>query len=299
LEPVQLRPLSAVAQRKLLRRQQALTPADRQAERSGLARRALTVSRGNPGLQDLIGLRLVYSEQVGLERAEAAVAGMEAYLQQGDLPSDAEVRAFLENLALDALLTQAGASHVALLRAVTLFDLPVPEVVIEVLAGHTRGSIARLRGLGLVDVFPDLYDPQHAAAGVNALAAGRVDPLTTSERAELAGLVVGPLVAAWGGQAPRPGRGSVLDLQLTRLALLGDDPVVIAACAAGAVRSLRAGRAVDALRLGQDAIALLDRHGHLVPVDLLRQTADAALTSGDGDAGGGAAGPGSPAGARR
>jgi tetratricopeptide (TPR) repeat protein len=52
------------------------------------------------------------------------------------------------------------------------------------------------------------------------------------------------------------------------------------------MRSLRAGRAVDALRLGQDAIALLDRHGHLVPVDLLRQTAAAALTSGDGDAGG-------------
>ena len=37
---------------------------------------------------DLIGLRLVYSSQVDQARAEAAVAGMEAYLQQGDLPAD-------------------------------------------------------------------------------------------------------------------------------------------------------------------------------------------------------------------
>ncbi len=29
---------------------------------------------------------------------------MEAYLRQGDLPADTDVRAFLENLALDALL---------------------------------------------------------------------------------------------------------------------------------------------------------------------------------------------------
>jgi hypothetical protein len=110
LEPVQLRPLSGVAQRKLLGRQQELTSSERLAERAGLAARAVAVSRGNPGLQDLIGLRLVYGEQVGLDRAEAAVAGMEAYLRQGDLPADAEVRAFLENLALDALLAEAGAS---------------------------------------------------------------------------------------------------------------------------------------------------------------------------------------------
>ena len=126
LEEVQLRPLSEVAQAKLQRRQQAVAPAERLAERAGLAGRAVAVSRGNPGLQDLIGLRLVYGEQVGLDRAEAAVAGMEAYLRQGDLPADAEVRAFLENLALDALLAEAGPANVALLRAVTLFDVPVP-----------------------------------------------------------------------------------------------------------------------------------------------------------------------------
>ena len=126
LEDVQLRPLSEVAQRKLQRRQQALTPPEMLAERSGLAGRAVAVSRGNPGLQDLIGLKLVYGEAVGLDRAEAAVTGMEAYLRQGGLPADAEVRAFLENLALDTLLEEAGTAAVALLRAVTLSPSPSP-----------------------------------------------------------------------------------------------------------------------------------------------------------------------------
>ena len=49
--------------------------------------------------------------------------------------------------------------------------------------------------------------------------------------------------------------------------------------------SLRSGPAAGAFRLGQDAIDLLDRHGHPVPLELLRRTADAALTSGDGQAG--------------
>ena len=226
LEPVQLRPLSSVAQRKLQGRQQALTPAGRLAERAGLAARAVAVSRGNPGLQDLIGLRLVYGEQVGLERAEAAVAGMEAYLQRGGLPADAEVRAFLENLALDALLEEAGAANRALLRAATLFDLPVPEPVTGALAAQVGGSAGRLRGLGLADPYPDLYDPARLALAASPLAAGRLDPLTPGEQAVLAAVAAGPLYAAWGGTAPQPYRDAALDLQLARLALLADDPVI-------------------------------------------------------------------------
>ena len=139
LAPVQLRPMSEVAQAKLQRRQQALTDPTRVAERPDLAERALVVSRGNPGLQDLIGLRLVYGEHVGLDRAEAAVADMESYLRQGDLPADADVRVFLQNLALDTLLEEAGTAQVALLSALTLFDLPVPDPVVALLAGKPGG----------------------------------------------------------------------------------------------------------------------------------------------------------------
>ena len=202
LETVQLRPLSEVTQRKLQRRQQAITPIERQAERSGLADRALAVSRGNPGLQDLIGLGLVYGEQVSPDRAEAAVGGMEAYLRQGDLPADAEVRAFLENLALDTLLEEAGPPNVALLRAATLFTVPVP--VIEALAGAVGGSAARLRGLGMLDPHPDLYDPAVTALAANPLATGRVAPLSTSEQAAIAAVSTGPLFAAWAERLHSP-----------------------------------------------------------------------------------------------
>jgi tetratricopeptide (TPR) repeat protein len=285
LEAVQLRPLSAVAQRKLHRRQQALTPVERLAERSGLAGRALEVSGGNPGLQDLIGLRLVYGEQVGLKRAEAAVAGMEDYLRQGALPDDAEVRAFLENLALDTLLEEAGAADVALLRATTLFAVPVPEPVIEVLASQVGGSAARLRGLGLLEPYPDLHDPARTALAADPLATGRIEPLSASEQAILAAASTRPLLAAWGGVVSQPRWDRALDLQLARLGLLADDPAVVAACAADAVNGLREGPATEAFQLGQDAIGLLDRHGQPVPLGLLRQSAGTALTSGDGHAG--------------
>ncbi|MBB4752204.1 tetratricopeptide repeat protein [Actinoplanes lobatus] len=282
LEQVPLRPLSAVAQRKLLHRQQVDVSAERRQERDGLAERAMTVSRGNPGLQDLIGLRLVYSEQVDAGRAEAAVAGMEAYLQQGRLPSEAELRVFLENLALDTLIEQAGAEHRTLLRDLTLFELPVPEPVAAVLAERAGGSTKRLVGLGLLDVFPDGYDSRRPALAVNALAAGRVDPLDDTEITELAQVVAEPLYAAWGGAA-ESNRDLGSELQLTLIALRADTPGIVAHCATGAVEALRSGPAVGAFRLGQEAIGLLDRHRVPVPSFLLRRVADAARISGDGD----------------
>ncbi|MEU0650145.1 CHAT domain-containing protein [Streptomyces umbrinus] len=284
LEPVQLQPLSSAAQRKLQHRQQDLAPAGFRTQRADLAERALDVSCGNPGLQDLIGLRLVYSSQVDQARAEAAVAGMEAYLHEGDLPADnSDIGAFLENLALDTLLDQAGPAHRDLLRACTLFTLPVPQPVIDILATAVGGSASRLCGLGLLDAFPDQHRPDSPALAVNALAAGRLAPLTPDEQATLATVAAEPLYTQWGGATPRPARGSDLDLQLTQLALAADNPTITATCAAAAVTALRQGLASTAAELGHHAIALLDRRNHEVPVPLLRAVADAAVTSGDGD----------------
>lgn len=285
LAGVQLRPLSPVAQRKLQRRQQALTGQALLTGRSSLAERAVAVSRGNPGLQDLIVLRLVYSDEVSLSRAEAAVSGMESYLTQGDLPADPEVRTFLEDIALDALLSEAGEPARALLRATTLFDLPVPESVINALAAEVGGSVTRLRGLGLLDLYEDLHAPLSQALRANPLAAGRPVPLSKRERAAVAAVATGPLFTAWGGEAGSSGRDLTLDLQLTRLALLAEDPAIVAACAASGVTALGDGPAADAFRLGQAAIDLLDGHDRAVPLALLRATAEAALTSGDGVAG--------------
>ncbi|UIX33501.1 CHAT domain-containing protein [Streptomyces sp. GQFP] len=284
LEPVQLQPLSSAAQRKLQRRQQDLAPAGYRTQRADLAQRALDVSCGNPGLQDLIGLRLVYSSQVDQARAEAAVTGMEAYLHQGDLPADnSDIGEFLENLALDTLLDQAGPAHRDLLRACTLFTVPVPQPVIDVLAAAVGGSASRLCGLGLLDTFPDQHRPGFPALAVNALAAGRLTPLTPDERTALATVAAEPLYAQWGGATPRSARDSDLDLQLTQLALAADNPTITADCAATAVSALRQGPASTAAELGHHAITLLDRHNHEVSVTLLRAVADAAVTSGDGD----------------
>ncbi|MEU5294058.1 CHAT domain-containing protein [Streptomyces umbrinus] len=284
LEAVQLQPLSSAAQRKLQRRQQDLAPAGYPTQRADLAQRALDVSCGNPWLQDLIGLRLVYSSQVDQARAEAAVAGMEAYLHQGDPPADnSDIGEFLENLALDTLLDQAGPAHRDLLRACTLFSVPVPQPVIDVLAAAVGGSPSRLCGLGLLDTFPDQHRPGLPALAVNALATGRLAPLTPDEQAALATVAAEPLYAQWGGATPQPARGSDLDLQLTQLALAADNSTITADCATAAVSALRQGLASTAAELGQNAIALLDRHNHEVPVTLLRAVADAAVTSGDGD----------------
>ncbi|WP_030395560.1 CHAT domain-containing protein [Kitasatospora purpeofusca] len=289
LEPVQLQPLSPAARHKLRRRQQDLAttenrlPDTEPARRTDLARRAMEVSRGNPGLQDLIVLRLVYGEHVDPARAEAAIAAMENYLRQGDPADDPDLAAFLENLALDTLLQQAGPAHQDLLRACTLFTLPVPQPVVDTLAEAVGGSASRLRGLGLLDAYPDDYHRPTTAVAVNALAAGHLTPLSPDERTTLAALAVEPLHTRWGGPSPRPRRSTDLDLQLTRLALDADNPAVTADCAAKAVSALRRGPASAAAALGQRAIALLDRHHHPVPLPLLRAVADAAVTSGDGE----------------
>ena len=189
--------------------------------------------------------------------------------------------------------TRPGPAHRDLLRACTLFAVPVPvpvpvpvsvpRPVIDVLAAAVGGSVSRLCGLGLLDVFPDQHRPDLPALAVNALAAGRLAPLTSDERAALATVAAEPLYAQWGGATPRPARGSDLDLQLTQLALAADNPTITATCAASAVSALRQGPASTAAGLGHHAITLLDRHHHDVSVTLLRAVADAAVTSGDGD----------------
>ena len=284
-----LPPLSDAAQRKLaLRQKAAATDAGLAglalAEREALLQRVPGIARGNPGLQDLVGRKLILSAAVGLERARQALDEMEAWLAQGDLPSDAEVRAFLENLAIGTLFELAGPAGEALLQGLTLFDLPVPEPVARKLEGQRGGSVRRLRELGLLDVFPDRIDPQEAAVAVNALAAGRLEPLTDGERTTLAAAVAQDLFVAWGGAAGESKRPAVCDLQLAQLGLMAGDGEIVAACAGFAVAVLNEGPAAAAADFGQAAVRLLDARQVPAPWRLLSETAQAASTSGDGTA---------------
>ena len=116
---LQLPPLSAAAQLKLQRRQlesaveKGLTD-DPLAERVELLKKVPMIARGNPGLQDLIGPRF-FSTAVPVEHATQVLKEMQDWLARGELPSDAEVRAFVENLAIDALIELSGATGIAFL----------------------------------------------------------------------------------------------------------------------------------------------------------------------------------------
>jgi hypothetical protein len=280
-----LPPLSDAAQRKLeLRQKEAAADAGLTGkafdEREKLLARVPGIARGNPGLQELIGGKLILSAAVAVERATRTLDEMEAWLKQGDLPSDAEVRAFLENLAVDALLDLAGKAGQALLRRLTLFDLPVPPSVAAKLAAMDGASLPHLCGLGLVDVFEDMVVPRQPAFAVNALAAGRLEPLTEGERSKLAHAVAHDLFVAWGGAEGTANRSSPCDLQLTQLGLMAGDGEVVAACATRAVIALRQGPAVAAAALGRAAIGLLDAQHRVAPWRLLSETADAAATGG-------------------
>ena len=284
-----LPPLSEAAQKKLeLRQKEAAADAGLTGRafdaRKGMLARVPGLARGNPGLQDLIGRKLVLSAAVPVERAKKVLDEMEAWLQQGDLPSDAEVRAFLENLALDALLDLGGKAGQAALRRLTLFDLPVPSGVADKLAASEGGSLARLLDLGLIDVFEDLVDRRQAAFAVNALAAGRLEPLSDSDRQSLAEAIVQTLFRAWGGVDGEKTRPPACDLELTRLGLLAEDGEVVAATATGAVLALRQGPAAMAAAFGREAIALLDAQSRAAPWRLLSATASALSTLGDGAA---------------
>lgn len=285
LHALQLPPMDAAGRRKqALRRLQAenreAVAADE--ERRRLLDRCVVLAHGSPGLQDLLfGLALENPQA-----AEAALAAMEAYLRQGDLPEQEaagrEVRDFLKDLALDSLLALAGESGRTLLKAATLFRRPVPLAAVMALADAVGGDPDRLRALGLIDRFEDLVDPREPAFLVNALVTPKLGELNETETAALAGAVLAPLFAAWGGE-DEGSRPAIADVELTRLALLCRHPQVILACAANALitRRDRLDGYLHPAVWGEEAIAVLDAAKIEPPFGLLRRAGEACNTKGE------------------
>jgi tetratricopeptide (TPR) repeat protein len=287
LHEIQLPPLSEAAQSKLrLRQREAAADSGLSAqaleEREALLERAASTAKGNPGLQDLLGRRLFLSGAVPLERAEQALAETETWLEQGELPSEAEVRDFLRQLDVDELIGLAGDPARETLRCLTLFEVPVPQPVMDVLIATPRASQARLHDLGLIDISEDLVSAPDRAFAVNALVAGRLEPLSDEEEEQLTPRVTQVLLDAWGGQdgGKRP---SSCDLQLLQLGLLAEDSECVAACATDAIIALPDGPAANTV-LGQAAIALLDVNQREVSFRLISETAAALIRKGDGAA---------------
>ncbi len=280
---------SDVDQRKLERRQieaaAALSAGVGTDGRLALLERVRTVSRGNPGLQDLAGLRLVLSPAVPPDRAEDVLNQMEAWLRGGGLPEEERAREFLENLAIDALHDVAGPANRDLVRALSVLDVPVPVAVADAMAAEVGGAVIALRALGLVDVVEDLVDHRVHAVAPNAVAAARLSGPTPAEQTAVATVALPTLFAAWGGVAGLARRPRRPNLALSRLGVLADDPTVVATCAADAVLQLSAEDPTGAAALGGEAIDLLDRHEQPPSQSLLIATAKAFLTAGDGPRG--------------
>jgi tetratricopeptide (TPR) repeat protein len=286
LAELELGEFSDKARQKLALRQVRAVPDEAGlAERLPLLERTQTLARGNPGLQDLLGAGLVLRPGVTPKQAAATLDEVQAYLQGGALPRTEAVRRFLEQLGIDALRALAGPSGQALLRGMTLFQVPVPETVIAALAAVLGGQPARLCNLGLLVPAEDLVEAGTVALAVNGLAAGRLAPLSEDEQAALAPPALAPLFAAWGGAEDRLSRPYAAEIELTRLALLAGDAAVVAACSGFAVAGLAAlYQPAIAGALGQQAIALLEAAGRPLPLRLLAETAEALQSAGDGAA---------------
>jgi tetratricopeptide (TPR) repeat protein len=294
LETIALPPFSTTSQDKLeLRQLEALQDTGKApealAERLALLPRAKRIAHGNPGLQDLLATRLVLAAAVPVAAATAALDEMAAWLDRGDLPAAPEVRAFLEGLAIDALLELAGDDGKELLRAATIFQLPAPAPALAALAEAVGGAVVPLEALGLLERFEDLVDPAEPAHAVNALAAGRLAPLDEAERATRARIALPALVAAWGGIDAEPGWPPAADLQAARLALAigtADAPAgdVLAACAVHALTALRQATFAERAAFGRACLDRLEADGRRPPWRLFARTAEATAEAGDGAA---------------
>ena len=150
---------------------------------------------------------------------EAAVKALEDYLGGGDLPARGALRDTLERLVVDKLLEALTEGERTLLRASTLFRLPLPLAGRQKFAAAERlGRPDRLLGFGLWERLPDIADPHADAAGPNAIAAVRLPSPPDEEAKRAIASLLPDLFTAWGGP-DRSGKSTATDIELTRLAL--------------------------------------------------------------------------------
>ena len=244
--------------------------------------RCIGAARGNPGLQDLLfGLCL---KAPGA--CDQALEAVEAFVAQGTAPDQETLLEFIRGLAVDRLLGLLSKSEQDLLRAVTLFSIPIPLETLVLLAremGIEAGEVFgdRLFGFGLWEPFDDMVNPGKTAAAIHGLVRGKAGQLTEAEKKEIAGLVVPDLFERWWGK-DRKKRTFAAAIELAGLALLAKDTNVLAETAEDAVRGLEQQfQYRSAAKLAREAIETLDNANVGVPAGLLRAGAELSQQIGD------------------
>ncbi|MCP4693253.1 MAG: hypothetical protein GY859_34750, partial [Desulfobacterales bacterium] len=168
------------------------------------------------------------------DRCDKALGEMEAYIESGRAAGEENLRDFLGNLAVEGLIDLLTPTEKDLLKASTLFRIPAP---VETLRLLDLGGGDRLFALGLWDAYEDLVNSDVTAAAVNPMARPKSGELSEEERQTLAKTLLKDLFDRWGG-GDEKSRPFVVDLELTRVGLLGNDAEVLAAAAEDAISGL-------------------------------------------------------------
>ena len=253
-----------------------------------LVTRIKRASGGNPGLQTVLSRPLLSGEA---EAAKAAVEAVEVFLSTGTLSAEAgDAGDFFRKISLQAYRDVLTAAETALLRAATLFDIPVPRAVLVAVgaAAHVEAAetaLLRLEGLGLIDRYAANDDAEGDTAAVNPLARPLFAALDGLDGERLAVAAVPLLWRAWkdgDGDLPADWRG----LEVARLALLCDaEPEILnaAAWSGGGFLFKAVHEPEMALDLITQAIDQLDRRGAKPGLPLLRLAAQCAERLGHGE----------------
>jgi hypothetical protein len=228
LHALQLSPFTENAQRKLSRRQ---VEAARTREEPGAAldetgltprlpllARAQVVARGNPGLQDLVGDRLVLRPAVPSARAAAVLQEMEDYLAGGAMPSDTNVRVLQTWRWMSWRRRKCYGRLCCGRRCCLSSGARAGDCGIGGRAGRGPGA---LRALGLLDPFEDIVGSPDNGAGSQRAGSRAIEAADGSRRPRWPRLSAG-IVRALGGLRPRQ-HAPVLsgcDIARTRLGLL-------------------------------------------------------------------------------
>ena len=300
--------LPAMNERERLKQMQARLRLDHGELNSALQARCIDAASGNPGLQELLTSAALEDEAAAGE----ALAAMERYLADGSLPKEQKTAGFLENLALNTLLNAVDEDGRALLRAGTVFAIPVSEAVFAAIAKalaleNVRKLIARLSGLGLLDSYIAGRETGETHFLVNRLVRAALlkevkgvpalkpacpllpgfDPgpvaLTQAEQTLIVSAVLPILKAQWSnteGEIRRQPKA----LELMRLAeLVQDWPLLGDAASAGAFHLQRTYQPHAADAVASWALQQLGAKGVPCSIDLLRIGSELARQFGHGE----------------
>ena len=252
-------------------------PVDRQR-----ARRCIRTARGNPRLQSLLFLYAVETPP----KCDEMLDQMEQHLADGSAPGAEALRDFLENLALDMLIALLSVGEIALLRASTLFSIPVPVDILAKLGEAVGANASEATGTRLISLglWEQIAKPTGSEAFVNALVRPRLAPLGDEERRVMAAAVLGVLLDRWTGQDGSQ-RTFSTDKELVQIGIASGQTLTVVAVVADVVRELsRLEEFREAAALGLTAIAALDAAADPVPLRLLRETGAVCSTIGNVEA---------------